>query len=185
MLPDPVRQVDAEILLELDGQATIDDERVASLIKTTLREVGSNFSEKPREAEEIAAYSEAVADMLCAYLERLGTVETALTVTLPYAAPYVLTGIKLAVATNRRREFVDVELAAVEGGRWVDCFDAIVCGDEVARAKPDPMSYLLACERLGVAPADAIVIGDSGNDVAAARAAGEGLGEVRLSAGGA
>ncbi|MDG2534251.1 TetR family transcriptional regulator [Sphingomonas sp. HITSZ_GF] len=42
------------------------------LIKTTLREVGSNFSEKPREAEEIVAYSEAVADMLCAYLERLG-----------------------------------------------------------------------------------------------------------------
>ena len=33
-----------------------------------------------------------------ARIQRLGTVETALTVTLPYAAPYVLTGAKFAVA---------------------------------------------------------------------------------------
>jgi len=41
------------------------------LIKTTLREVGSNFSETPRSPDEITTYSEAVADMLCAYLDRL------------------------------------------------------------------------------------------------------------------
>ncbi|NYT43176.1 TetR family transcriptional regulator [Sphingomonas sp. R-74633] len=41
------------------------------LIKTTLSEVGSSFSETPREEAEIVAYSEAVADMLCAYMERL------------------------------------------------------------------------------------------------------------------
>ncbi len=33
-----------------------------------------------------------------ARIQRLGTIETALTVTLPYAAPYVLTGAKFAVA---------------------------------------------------------------------------------------
>ncbi|MFT3976883.1 MAG: TetR family transcriptional regulator [Sphingomonas bacterium] len=42
------------------------------LIKTTLSEVGSNFSETPRTEQEIAAWSAALADMLCAYLERLG-----------------------------------------------------------------------------------------------------------------
>jgi len=41
------------------------------LIKTTLSGVGSSFSEAPRTEAEIAAWSEALADMLCAYVERL------------------------------------------------------------------------------------------------------------------
>jgi AcrR family transcriptional regulator len=43
------------------------------LIKMTLSEVGSSFSETPRTETEIALWSEALADMLCAYLERLMT----------------------------------------------------------------------------------------------------------------
>lgn len=52
-----------------------DSERVLAgdLIKTTLSAVGSSFSETPRTEAEIAAWSEALADMLCAYLERLNT----------------------------------------------------------------------------------------------------------------
>ena len=42
------------------------------LIKTTLSVVGKHFSESPRTADEIEAYSGAMADMLCAYLESLG-----------------------------------------------------------------------------------------------------------------
>jgi len=41
------------------------------LIKMTLSGVGSSFSETPRTETEIADWSEALADMLCAYLERL------------------------------------------------------------------------------------------------------------------
>jgi AcrR family transcriptional regulator len=41
------------------------------LIKTTLSAVGSSFSAVPRTREEIHAYADALADMLCAYLERL------------------------------------------------------------------------------------------------------------------
>lgn len=41
------------------------------LITTTLGQVGKHFSETPREAAEIAAYAEAMADMFAAYLERL------------------------------------------------------------------------------------------------------------------
>jgi AcrR family transcriptional regulator len=52
-----------------------DDVRLLAgdLIKMTLSEVGSSFSETPRTEAEIAAWSEALADMLCAYLERLIT----------------------------------------------------------------------------------------------------------------
>lgn len=51
-----------------------EDERLlaAKLIKTTLSQVGSNFSETHRTETEIAAFGDALADMLCAYLERLG-----------------------------------------------------------------------------------------------------------------
>jgi AcrR family transcriptional regulator len=38
------------------------------LIKTTLSEVGKQFSESPRTAAEIEAYAKAMADMFCAYL---------------------------------------------------------------------------------------------------------------------
>jgi AcrR family transcriptional regulator len=41
------------------------------LITTTLGAVGKHFSETPRTAAEIAAYADALADMLCAYLRAL------------------------------------------------------------------------------------------------------------------
>ncbi len=43
----------------------------AELVKTTLSTVGKDFSETPRKAAEIAAYSGAMADMFCAYLGSL------------------------------------------------------------------------------------------------------------------
>jgi AcrR family transcriptional regulator len=43
-----------------------------NLIKTTLSAVGKQFSESPRSRAEIEAYSEAMADMFCAYLRELG-----------------------------------------------------------------------------------------------------------------
>jgi AcrR family transcriptional regulator len=43
----------------------------ADLIRTTLGEVGGNFSATPRTSDETHTYAEALADMLCAYLEKL------------------------------------------------------------------------------------------------------------------
>lgn len=44
-------------------------------------------------------------------------------------------------------------------------------GDEVPRGKPDPALVLLALDRLGLGAGDAILVGDTGLDVAAGRAA--------------
>ena len=44
------------------------------LIKTTLSAVGKQFSGSPRTGAEIEAFSDAMADMFCAYLTRLGAV---------------------------------------------------------------------------------------------------------------
>jgi HAD superfamily hydrolase (TIGR01509 family) len=62
--------------------------------------------------------------------------------------------------------------AALEALGVAGLFGAVVSSDEVPVGKPDPGVYLLAAERLGVAPADCLVIEDSLNGVLAGRAAG-------------
>lgn len=56
----------------------------------------------------------------------------------------------------------------------VELFDegAIITGDMVAHGKPAPDIYLLAAERLGIAPTDCIGVEDSSNGVRAIHAAG-------------
>jgi AcrR family transcriptional regulator len=45
----------------------------AELITTTMDTVGKEFSQSPRNEVEIENYSDAMADMFCAYLDRLGS----------------------------------------------------------------------------------------------------------------
>jgi len=53
-----------------------------------------------------------------------------------------------------------------------ELFDLVVTGSDVARHKPDPEAYHLAADRLGVSPADCIIVEDSDIGVAAAAAFG-------------
>jgi HAD superfamily hydrolase (TIGR01509 family) len=76
---------------------------------------------------------------------------------------------RLGLASNSPRHLVDSALATA---RITDAFDAIVTSDDVAESKPAPDIYLLACERLGVDPADALALEDSASGIAAAKAAG-------------
>jgi phosphoglycolate phosphatase len=48
----------------------------------------------------------------------------------------------------------------------------LVCPDHVPRSKPAPDMLLLACEKIGVAPADVLFVGDDARDIEAGRAAG-------------
>lgn len=78
-------------------------------------------------------------------------------------------GLRLACVTNKPREFTVPLLA----GRALDrAFDAVVAGDDVPHKKPHPALLLEGCARLAVAPAEAIMVGDSINDAQAARRAG-------------
>jgi len=54
----------------------------------------------------------------------------------------------------------------------LDSFDLVLGGDSLPRCKPDPMPLLHACSELDVAVGRSVFVGDSLNDVAAARAAG-------------
>jgi HAD superfamily hydrolase (TIGR01509 family) len=74
-----------------------------------------------------------------------------------------------AVASSSSRDWVETML---EGLGLSQYFQALACGDEVPRTKPDPRIYQLAAERLDVDPHKAIAVEDSANGVKAAVAAG-------------
>ena len=78
-------------------------------------------------------------------------------------------GLKVACVTNKPKEFTGPLLAKMELARY---FDAVVAGDEVAQKKPHPALLLEACRRLGLQPAEVMLIGDSVNDAQVAHAAG-------------
>lgn len=78
-------------------------------------------------------------------------------------------GWRLACVTNKPREFT---LPLLQKAALAQSFEAVVCSDEVPQRKPHPAIVLEACARLGVAPSQAAMIGDSANDALAARAAG-------------
>ena len=78
-------------------------------------------------------------------------------------------GLRLACVTNKPTAFARPLLAA----KGVDHhFDAVFGGDAFPRRKPDPMPLLEACKVLASAPGRTLMVGDSSNDAAAARAAG-------------
>jgi phosphoglycolate phosphatase len=77
-------------------------------------------------------------------------------------------GLRLAVVTNKQEGFADSLLRYVGMSPW---FDVLVGGDTCERRKPDPQPLLYACSKLGVLPSQAIMVGDSINDVQAARGA--------------
>jgi phosphoglycolate phosphatase len=78
-------------------------------------------------------------------------------------------GLKLAVVTNKKRDFA-VDLLARSGlSAWIH---VVLGGDSCARGKPDPQPLHFACAAVHVDPSRALMVGDSLTDVLAARAAG-------------
>ncbi len=78
-------------------------------------------------------------------------------------------GLKTACVTNKAAAFTDQLLASTGLAAWLDM---TVSGDTLPEKKPHPMPFLHICAAFGIAPAEALVIGDSRNDIAGARAAG-------------
>jgi HAD superfamily hydrolase (TIGR01509 family) len=91
----------------------------------------------------------------------------------PYASQALTTlkgaGFQLALATSTREPVA----------RWlltqralIGCFDRLCFGSQVERGKPFPDIFLLAARQLALPPGDCVVLEDSPNGIAAAKAAG-------------
>jgi HAD superfamily hydrolase (TIGR01509 family) len=78
-------------------------------------------------------------------------------------------GTPLSLATLTNWETVT---KVVEHFRLNNYFESITTGEEVVNPKPSPDIFLLASDKLGVEPADCLVIEDSLSGVAAAKEAG-------------
>lgn len=77
-------------------------------------------------------------------------------------------GYRLACVTNKAEAFT---LPLLRDKQLLDFFEFVVSGDTCAEKKPSPMPLRYAAEKMGVAPNQALMIGDSISDVKAARAA--------------
>jgi putative hydrolase of the HAD superfamily len=77
-------------------------------------------------------------------------------------------GLRVGLLTNNVKEF---------GEHWratfpIDMCDDIVDSSHVGMRKPEREIYALACERLAIAPGEAVFVDDNADNVAAARAFG-------------
>lgn len=78
-------------------------------------------------------------------------------------------GIRIGLATATPEPRARKYLRMVDAEQY---FDAITCVDMVKRGKPAPDVYLLACERTGVMPRQALAVEDAPSGVRSAHAAG-------------
>jgi phosphoglycolate phosphatase len=76
---------------------------------------------------------------------------------------------KIGCVTNKREKFTHILLKALG---VFDDFGIVISGDSLPKKKPDPLPLLHAAEHFAVRPEHALMVGDSTNDVSAARAAG-------------
>ena len=80
--------------------------------------------------------------------------------------------IRLGLISNRKREFMEQEVANVGGEDWRPLFETMVCGDDVVHRKPWPDLLIMAMQNLKVeANTTCWYVGDSTTDVIAAKEA--------------
>ena len=77
--------------------------------------------------------------------------------------------LSLACVTNKPEIYTQVIL---EESGLISYLDLVVAGDTVSRKKPDPMQLQYSCEKLELEPKQAIMVGDSFNDIEAGFSAG-------------
>lgn len=134
---------------------------VAVLIERGFRAAGSPLSEPERDA------------LVPEFMTRYTACATDNTYLVP-GARYALerlarAGVRQGLCTNKPEAVTRQITDALDVTKY---FGAIIGGDSTPGRKPDPLPLQACLELLGVNPAEAVMVGDSGADVGAARAAG-------------
>lgn len=78
-------------------------------------------------------------------------------------------GVIQGCASSSPRRIVEANVAAIGVAHHLS---TVLGREDVAHGKPAPDLYLLAAERLGLAPADCLAVEDTASGLAAAKAAG-------------
>ncbi|AXH99877.1 pyrophosphatase PpaX [Sporosarcina sp. PTS2304] len=78
-------------------------------------------------------------------------------------------GIKMAVVSTKKRDMVERGLTLLGITSY---FETVIGLDDITNPKPDPEPLLLALERLGSTPQEALMIGDNFHDILGGQNAG-------------
>jgi phosphoglycolate phosphatase len=147
------------------GREALTLQRVTALIGRGVRSLVERAMQQP----DAATLDRAVEIFDAHYGGLVGTRATLFAGVLPGLERLRDAGLALAVATNKPRSFTMrlLERLAID-----DFFMAVVAGDDGIARKPQGDMLVAACRKMGSAPGLTLMLGDSANDVLAARAAG-------------
>ncbi|PWB68209.1 hypothetical protein C3F09_12160 [candidate division GN15 bacterium] len=167
------------LIFDLDGTLIDSSEGVVDATNYALRQM----RETERSAEEIKRYigfplkqmfadfTSASADALYDHFQ-VRAAETVVASAHPLdGVDAVLSevhkrGIRMSIATTKTRGHLDGIIAKLG---WTKYFPTSVSGSDVAAPKPDPEAFTLALQQLNCNAASALVVGDTINDILAAR----------------
>jgi phosphoglycolate phosphatase len=159
----------ANALLALDGLGPLDVAEVRAMVGNGVRKLVERAYAACGKPVEGAMLDARHAKMMDIYRHHL----TNHTTLMPGAREAVQAcrgyGARIAVITNKPEGF-SREILAHFG--LTPSIDLIVGGDTGPARKPAPDMLLYALAQLGVAPGDALMVGDGSADIEAARAAG-------------
>ena len=150
---------------DASGLPRLSDEAVKGIIGLALPEAIATLYPQLRDAPLIERF-------LNSYTEHYLSQEHAPSPLFPGVAESLAAfrqqGYRLAVATGKTRRGLH---RVLQGHGWVDYFDITRCADETA-SKPHPLMLHEILAHCGVAPEQALMVGDSSFDLQMARNAG-------------
>jgi phosphoglycolate phosphatase len=171
-LLDTVKDLAVAVNLMLDqlGRAPLDEAQVRTFVGKGIpnlvkRSLAGALSGEP----DAALFDRALPLYLDCYASVNGKYTTLYPGVSEGLAALQSAGFPLACVTNKSERFT---LPLLKQMRIDQYFSLTVAGDTLPKRKPDPLPLTHACRQLGIAPREMLMIGDSLNDVLAARAAG-------------
>ena len=167
-VPDLSRSVDqmmAALNLPLAGEQKVRDWVGNGVERLVKRALTGQMNAEPDEA----LYIKALPLFMAYYHENNGKLSRLYDGVVEGLRYLKQAGLHVACVTNKAAAFTLPLLKTL--GIHAE-FELIISGDSLAKKKPDPMPLLHAAEYFKVSPAEAVMVGDSINDVQAARSAG-------------
>lgn len=168
------------IVFDLDGTLIDSSEGVVAAVNYSLRQMGQ--AEQPAEviksfigyplSQMYPTFTDApVAELYRHFQVKAAETVVSSTCLLPGVESTLHQlghqGYKLAIASTKIRRHID---GIVDKFDWGNLVTAYAGGDEVEQVKPDPEIFRLVLQRMEASAAETIVVGDTINDILAARA---------------
>lgn len=167
------------LIFDLDGTLIDSSDGIVEAVNYSLRMV--NAPEQPAEAirpyigdalsRMYPVFCDAPLKVLLAHFQEKAA-ETVVASTRPLKNVEALLpvlkdeGYRMGIASTKVSRHIH---GIIELLSWENYFDAVVGSDDVDKIKPHPEAFHLALEKLGSSPERTVVIGDTDNDVLAAK----------------